>query len=304
MNFFETRFHWRKAVLVEMKSRRKRLQVAFLFLIALAEPGFPVAEKVSTLLGNKVLLTCPFNENVTIITWSFNPMLQDERLAALRCDSNELARFSNNTRIIIQSAACNISNNEMNLQIEPVHLADDGKYTCEIADHKGVHKVTFALSVTVPPAISFSIENRLSDTMMAICTASNGKPAAEITWHPNNLGNFSINITHHNNRTVTVRSQYNIRIHLFSEEVICIVSHPAFDGTQNYTISMQGPHDSQLTPDNLFYLYLIAGVLAACLCLLAVTLVILRYFILRNNAAFGVALEPTTFTLINENAAN
>ncbi|XP_038658122.1 cell surface glycoprotein CD200 receptor 1-B-like isoform X2 [Scyliorhinus canicula] len=289
MNFFEIRFHSRKAVRVEMKHSMKRLQVTLLSLaslIALAEPGSPVAEKVRTFLGNKVLLTCSFHGNVTVITWSFNPMFQNGRIAALRCDLNEVARFSNNTRIRIQSASCNISNNEMNLQIEPVHLADDGNYTCEIVHQKGVHKVTFSLAVTVPPVVSFNIENRLNDTMTATCTASNGKPAAEITWHPKDLGNFSNNINHHGNRTVTVRSQYNISIHLFSEEVTCIVRHPAFDGTQNYTIPMQGPHDSQPTPDNLFHLYLVAGVLAACLGLLAVTLVILRYFDLQNQAAF------------------
>ncbi|GCB66155.1 hypothetical protein scyTo_0010060 [Scyliorhinus torazame] len=190
-DFFEIRFHSRKAMRVEMKHSMKRLQVTLLSLaslIALAEPGFPVAEKVRTFL--------------------------------------------------------------------------------------------------VPPVVSFNIENRLNDTMTAICTASNGKPAAEITWHPKDLGNFSINITHHGNRTVTVRSQYNIGVHLFSEEVICIVSHPAFDGTQNYTIPMQGPHDSQPTPDNLIHLYLVAGVLAACLGLLVATLVILRYFDLQNQAAF------------------
>uniref|UniRef100_UPI00398EDBE3 cell surface glycoprotein CD200 receptor 1-B-like n=1 Tax=Pristiophorus japonicus TaxID=55135 RepID=UPI00398EDBE3 len=218
-----------------MKSLRKNLQAALLpvtILIALALPGFPVGEKATVLLGNKVVLRCPFYGNVTMISWRFN---QNESIAALRCDSNQMVRSYNNTRIRILNSSC-MSNNEMNLQIEPVDLADDGNYICEIAAQNGVHKVTFSLSVTVPPTISFSIENKLNDTITAICTASSGKPAAEITWHPTNLGNFSINMTHHSNRTVTVRSQYNITTHLFSEEVICIVSHPAFNGTQNYTI--------------------------------------------------------------------
>ncbi|XP_067896697.1 cell surface glycoprotein CD200 receptor 2-like [Heterodontus francisci] len=291
MNFFEIRFHSRKAVLVEIKSPRKRLQFPLLLLaifIALAQPGFPLAEKLSTLLGNKVVFRCPFNGNVTMISWSFHSVLQNEFIAALRCDLNEMNKASINTRITIQNATCNMTNNEMNLQIEPVYLTDDGNYSCQIAGQNGVHEVTFSLSVTVPPAISFSIENKLNDTMMAICTASNGKPAAEITWHPHNLGNFTINMSHHSNRTVTVRSEYNITTHLFSEDVICIVSHPAFDRTQNYSIPQNspGPDDSQSTPKNLFYIYLVTGILATCLCLLAVALFIVGYLNLQNQTAF------------------
>ncbi|XP_067848418.1 cell surface glycoprotein CD200 receptor 1-B-like [Heptranchias perlo] len=275
-----------------MKFLRKRLQAALLpvtIVIALAQPGFLVAEKASALLGNKAVLSCPFSGNVTMISWQFEPMHKNEHIAALRCDSNQINRSSYiNTRIIIPNTTCNASNNEMNLQIQPVDLADDGNYTCDIVDQNGIHKVTYSLSVTVPPAISFSIENKLNDAMTAVCTASIGKPAAEITWHPNNLGNFSINMTHHSNRTVTVRSEYNIITHLFSEEVICIVSHPAFNGTQNYTIPQNSlvPHNSQSTSMNLFYIYLLTGVLATGLCLLTVTFFVARYFDLQNHIAF------------------
>ncbi|XP_048397282.2 cell surface glycoprotein CD200 receptor 2-like [Stegostoma tigrinum] len=219
------------------------------------------------------------------MSWIFNPILQ---IAAIRCDSNKMVLISNNSRIIIQSATCNTSKNEMNLQIEPVQLADDGNYTCEILDQRGVHRLTFSLAVTVPPDISFSIENKLDDTMVVICTASNGKPAAEITWYPNNLGNFSIDITHHSNRTTTVQSKYHINILQFSEEISCIVSHPAFDGTKNYTIPRSSPalHDSQSTAKILFNLYVIAGVLVAFLCLLAVVHFTLRYFDLQVETAF------------------
>ncbi|XP_043556715.1 cell surface glycoprotein CD200 receptor 1-B-like isoform X2 [Chiloscyllium plagiosum] len=241
MNFLEIGFNSKKAISVEMISVSTRLHVVLLpvaFLMAFARPGYPIAKKVSTLLGNKVLFSCPFDGNVTKMSWVFNSKLQ---IAALRCDLNEMALISNNSRIIIQNATCNTFKNEMNLQIESVQLADDGNYTCEILDQRGVHRLAFSFAVTVPPAISFSTDNKPNNTMMAICTASNGKPAAEITWYPNNLGNFSINITHHSNRTVTVQSKYHISIHHFSEEIICAVNHPAFDGIKNYTIHQNGP---------------------------------------------------------------
>ncbi|XP_059822167.1 cell surface glycoprotein CD200 receptor 1-B-like [Hypanus sabinus] len=271
MKICDLKFQSRKALLTKMKSLRKRLPSALLLVIilaALSQPGFPTTIHKSVILGRNATLSCPFIGNVTMVSWKFN----ESTITALRCEPNEsIWRDNNHTRMIIKNTACNKSNNKISLQIQPVILDDDGNYTCEITGEKGIHKVTFFLLVIVPPTVSLSIENKSNETV-AICIASNGKPASEITWHPTNTGNTSINTTIYGNKTITVQNKNIITTHLFNEQIICSVSHPAFNGTQNYTIA-----PSNRTPNNLrgisMYLLcacLISGIMVGFLCIFAV----------------------------------
>ncbi|XP_062905968.1 cell surface glycoprotein CD200 receptor 1-B-like [Mobula hypostoma] len=254
-----------------MKTLRKRPPAALLLviiLITLSQPGFPTITERSAMLGSKVTLTCPLIGNVTMVSWKF----KGYTIAALKCEQNEsIGCFNNHTRMIIKNAACNKSDHEISLQIQPVNLDDDGTYTCEITGENGINKVTFSLLITVPPTVSLNIENKSNETA-AICIASNGKPASEITWHPINIGNTSVNNTIYGNKTITVQSKYIITTHFFNEQIICSVSHPAFNGTQNYTIPQ-----SNRTPNNLrrisMYLLcacLISGIMIGFLCIFAV----------------------------------
>ncbi|XP_069746347.1 cell surface glycoprotein CD200 receptor 2-like isoform X2 [Narcine bancroftii] len=254
-----------------MKPLRKRLKALLIpvaTLIYFARPGFLTAKETRALLGQTVIFRCPLSENMTMVSWSFQ---EDTKIAALRCLRKELFQsFYNHSRIIITNTACNTSNHNMTLQIQPVTLGDDGNYTCEIADPDGVHKVIFSLIVTVPPTVSLTIESKLNDTTIATCIASNGKPAAQITWYSNKKGNSSVSETVHGNKTITIQSRNSITTHRLDEQIICSVNHPAFNGTYNYTIPLHQP-----TPNNLG----LTSIYLLCSCLISGAIVMFLAFI-------------------------
>ncbi|XP_055500542.1 cell surface glycoprotein CD200 receptor 1-like [Leucoraja erinacea] len=203
-----------------------------------------------------------------MISW----ILNDKRIVALKCGSNEvLWSMKNHTRRTIANTACNTLDKEMRFQIQPVILDDDGDYSCEITDEYGIHKVTFTLSVMVPPTVSLIID-KLNDTMMATCIAASGKPASKITWHPHNRGNSSVNKSINGNKTITVQSKYSITTHLLNKQITCSVSHPAFNGIQNYTTSQSNPNPSNVGVSSMFTLYscLVSGVVVGLLCFLII----------------------------------
>ncbi|XP_039769458.1 cell surface glycoprotein CD200 receptor 2-like isoform X2 [Ornithorhynchus anatinus] len=125
------------------------------------------------------------------------------------------------------------------LQINPVTITDDSFYRCDIATSEGNFGCGFCLSVLVPPVVSLVVakDNR------AVCEASVGKPAAQISWVPPGEHNTSSR-THHNG-TVTVVSTYWGNSNL--SDLVCLVGHVT--GNRNLSMhGISGPGPSQLLP--------------------------------------------------------
>ncbi|XP_038609395.1 cell surface glycoprotein CD200 receptor 1 [Tachyglossus aculeatus] len=124
------------------------------------------------------------------------------------------------------------------LQIDPVTITDDSFYRCDVATSQGNFDCGFCLSVLVPPVVSLVVakDNR------AVCKASAGKPAAQISWVP--PGEHNTSSRTHGNGTVTVVSTYwGNSSHL--NDLVCSVGHM----TGNRNLSMHGtsgPGRSQL----------------------------------------------------------
>ncbi|XP_078512884.1 hemicentin-2-like isoform X2 [Lissotriton helveticus] len=116
------------------------------------------------------------------------------------------------------------------LLINPVGIKDDGIYICETSNVDGTYFSNITLNVQVPPVVTLTSE----DPSTAVCRASGGKPAANISWHPACESCITEQQVHPD-KTVTVVSTYRAS----SEHetlVTCVVSHPTFLEAQNKTV--------------------------------------------------------------------
>ncbi|XP_037096050.1 cell surface glycoprotein CD200 receptor 1-A isoform X2 [Syngnathus acus] len=59
---------------------------------------------------------------------------------------------------------------------------DVGIYMYEMPFAGGIHTCNVSVSITVPPSISSWLELRDNNSMVAVCAAEGGKPAADVTW--------------------------------------------------------------------------------------------------------------------------
>lgn len=126
------------------------------------------------------------------------------------------------------------SENSSVLLINPVGIKDDGIYICETSNVDGNYGSDITLNVEVPPTVTLT---RL-DPSTAVCRASGGKPAANISWHPACESCITEQKVHPN-KTVTVVSTY--RASSENETLVtCVVSHPTFLEPQNNTVEVHG----------------------------------------------------------------
>ncbi|XP_078512887.1 uncharacterized protein LOC144772438 isoform X5 [Lissotriton helveticus] len=115
------------------------------------------------------------------------------------------------------------------LLINPVGIKDDGIYICETSSVEGTYFSNITLNVQVPPVVTLTSE----DPSTAVCRASGGKPAANISWHPACESCITEQQVHPD-RTVSVISTY--RASSEHETLVrCVVSHPTFLEAQNKT---------------------------------------------------------------------
>ncbi|XP_078512882.1 cell surface glycoprotein CD200 receptor 1-A-like [Lissotriton helveticus] len=121
------------------------------------------------------------------------------------------------------------------LLINTVGIKDDGIYICETSSVEGTYFSNITLNVQVPPVVTLTRE----DPSTAVCRASGGKPAANISWHPACESCITEQQVHPD-RTVTVISTY--RASNENETLVtCVVSHPTFlEPLDNFTIEVHG----------------------------------------------------------------
>uniref|UniRef100_UPI00398EFC97 nectin 1a-like n=1 Tax=Pristiophorus japonicus TaxID=55135 RepID=UPI00398EFC97 len=192
------------------------------------------AAHMTTIMGDKINLNCTTNQSpkeITLVKWSRSILAASQDIAAYNADHG-LFKFLKDDRLTVSSC------NGTCLQIQPVNLTDEGNYTCEITAFRGIFQVHFSLSVLVPPIISLSVNSLPNGLKKVQCIASKGKPAATITWKESTLGNSTLILVDNIDGTVTVESQYHTAITFSKENQTCIVNHPAFNATQNHTISL------------------------------------------------------------------
>ncbi|NXK87431.1 MOR1A protein, partial [Formicarius rufipectus] len=172
-------------------------------------------------VGHEAVLSCPYIFKVSLLMVIWKKKCRSGCLLGYRADSKETRKTNCSERIAWKYSP----ESDPALCIYPVNLADEGNYTCEIASSEGNFYSSFFLTVIVPPTVTL----RYDKSRGAVCQASAGKPAAEISWIP--AGSHSTEEEfHHPNGTVT-RVSYAGWGKSTPPTATCLVTHPATNQT-------------------------------------------------------------------------
>ncbi|XP_067402434.1 cell surface glycoprotein CD200 receptor 1-B-like isoform X2 [Emydura macquarii macquarii] len=209
-----------------------------------------VDSTVSAVVGTSAVVRCPNTamSSLILVVWKIRPKNGTRCTLAYRADTNKTGGINCSERVTWDSSP----NHEAALQIHPVRLTDEGIYICEIGTSDGTFCQVSALTVLVPPLVTLTRDSN----GVVVCQASAGKPAAEISWVPEN-GHSIENKTHHTNGTVTLLSSVSW-INSTSDHVTCLVTHPAMNQTQTIELSPQ-PSADVTFPPMLYYFLIIAS---------------------------------------------
>ncbi|KFO89302.1 Cell surface glycoprotein CD200 receptor 1-A, partial [Buceros rhinoceros silvestris] len=171
--------------------------------------------------GHEAVLSCPYVSNVSLLMVTWKMKCSSCCLLAYRSDSNETRKLNCSERMMWKHSP----DTDLALRIYPVNLGDEGNYTCEIANSEGNFLFFSSLTVIVPPAVTLTWDK----SGMAVCQASAGKPAANVSWIPAS-NHITEEEVHHSNGTVT-RVSYIGWVNSTLPTVTCLVTHPATNQT-------------------------------------------------------------------------
>ncbi|XP_019330281.1 PREDICTED: cell surface glycoprotein CD200 receptor 1-B [Aptenodytes forsteri] len=214
-----------------LKVVRKTIYTIIMLTITVVT-GATGNNRVSAMVGNSSVLTCPPKSNTTMVTWKISPKVGGPCTLGYRADQNKTDRTN-----------CSDSMNwkfrpdrDPALEIRQVGIAHEGSYTCEVVATEGNFHKTYHLTVLVPPRLTLYCD----DQGTPVCKAAAGKPAAQVSWVLES--NSTPKEEGHDNGTVTVLSKFTA----YSTNVTnttCVVSHPA--GNQSKSIAC---HPSSTLP--------------------------------------------------------
>ncbi|NXC15659.1 MOR1B protein, partial [Corythaeola cristata] len=148
-------------------------------------------------------------------------------LLAYRSDRNETRKSNCSERMMWKYSP----DSDPALRIYPVNFGDEGNYTCEIVSSEGNILFFSSLTVIVPPTVTLTFDKSKG----AVCQASAGRPAADISWIPASNHSTEEEV-HHPNGTVT-RVSYIGWVNSTRPTVTCLVTHPATNQTLSLDLS-------------------------------------------------------------------
>ncbi|NXL62077.1 MO2R1 protein, partial [Chordeiles acutipennis] len=171
--------------------------------------------------GHEAVLSCPYISKMSLLMVTWKMKCSTCCLMAYRRDHNETRRLNCSERIMWKYSP----DNDPALRIYPVSLGDEGNYTCEIASSEGNFLFFSSLTVIVPPRVTLTCDK----SRVAVCQASAGKPAADISWIPAS-NDSTEEVIHQPDGTVT-RVSYIGWVNSTLPTVTCLVTHPAMNQT-------------------------------------------------------------------------
>ncbi|NWV07737.1 MOR1B protein, partial [Ptilonorhynchus violaceus] len=173
-------------------------------------------------IGDSSVLTCPFKENITLLTWKISPKVGGPCTLSYRAATNLMDNnCSNNINWKFRPGLAAA------LEIQQVRIAQEGNYICEVVTTDGNFHTTYHLTVLAPPRLSLYCDKDRSP----VCEAAVGKPPAQVSWVPES--NSTAEEKWHHNGTVTVLSRFTARSTRVTNMITCMVSHPAGNWSQS-----------------------------------------------------------------------
>nr|XP_025949148.1 cell surface glycoprotein CD200 receptor 1-B-like isoform X1 [Dromaius novaehollandiae] len=198
-----------------MAQTRAVLAALLFLLISLVQRS--AYNTVNVEAGHEAVLSCPYFSKMPLLMVTWKMKSSTYCSLAYRYDNNETRKLNCNERMTWKYSP----DNDPALRIYPVNLGDEGNYTCEIVSSEGNFIFFSSLTVIVPPTVTLTSDR----SGVAVCQASAGKPAAEISWIPANNHSTEKEV-HHPDGTVTRVSciDWDSSMH---PTVTCLVTHLA-----------------------------------------------------------------------------
>ncbi|XP_035170799.1 cell surface glycoprotein CD200 receptor 1-A-like [Oxyura jamaicensis] len=182
--------------------------------------------RMAAQVGHNAVMTCPTKTDATMVTWKISPKMGGPCNLGYRADQNKTDKTNCSDRV-----NCKFQPEQSYaLEIRQVGMADEGNYSCEVVNQEGNFHQTYQLTVLVPPRLSLYCDNHRN----AVCEAAAGRPAAEISWVPEN--NSMTRTDSHDNGTVTVLSRFTAHS-TNRKTVTCIVYHATLNETKSIACS-------------------------------------------------------------------
>ncbi|XP_058248514.1 hemicentin-2-like [Hemibagrus wyckioides] len=214
-----------------------------------------IGRDVTVTAGDDAELFCQVvetAETLTSIRWQRRTKEKPTNTDILIITSGGKQEYINGLRDRVKFTA-NFTRMNGSILLSNVTVLDEGIYTCIFSVFpSGPYETEVRLTVQVPPVVSVSADPPAvagdTDVILATCTASNAKPAAEASW---SLGVLNNSVKVQNTVTVdsegraTVKSSLivNASVDLNQKNVQCVVTHPGLKEKLelSYTLNVHYP---------------------------------------------------------------
>uniref|UniRef100_K7F9G3 Ig-like domain-containing protein n=1 Tax=Pelodiscus sinensis TaxID=13735 RepID=K7F9G3_PELSI len=205
---------------------------------------------VTAVWGKNVTLKCIIEINGKIIQTSWEKVhgKSTRTIAVLHPEYGFSVQGEYQGRVSFK----NYSRTNATIILNNISFSDSGEYVCKAVTFPlGNVQASTTVTVLVEPTVSLtkgpnSLIDGESQTVVAICTAATGKPAADIDWE-GDLGEMESSSTSFPNETVTVVSQYKLKPTKLARgrRITCVVRHPALEKEMRYRYML----DVQYAPE-------------------------------------------------------
>ncbi|XP_030060044.1 nectin-3 isoform X3 [Microcaecilia unicolor] len=205
---------------------------------ALAGPII-VDSHVTAVWGKNVTLKCiiDMNETITQISWEKLVGKYTQTVAVHHPHYGVSFQGKYQGRTTFK----NYSFSDATIVINNIDFSDAGEYICKAVTFPlGNAQASTSVTILVEPTVTLTrgqspLIDGDNETVAAVCTAANGKPAARIHWE-GNLGTTESNSISFPNETVTVVSHYKVIPTRFARgrRITCVVQHPALEKEIRY----------------------------------------------------------------------
>ncbi|XP_026546062.1 nectin-1-like [Notechis scutatus] len=205
-----------------------------------------VRHELTGYLGKKVILPCSIaltgpDVKLSQVTWVNEIGGRRQNVAVYHPSHGPYYPMEKNSRrihFLVESLT------DATLVIEHLLMTDEGTYSCEFATYPYGNEVgtTKLIVLAKPTSGAEALEVKASNVEqpVAVCTSSNGKPPARVTWQSRLNGNSSVKQTNNSDGTVTVTQHYTMipTKEANEQQITCLVEHVALTQPESFPVRL------------------------------------------------------------------